>query len=87
MRRGAICASASACKASFERKKRGIYCKQPLKKYNLKTQKVRENALSHEKCRTIIRKLAPLCGGRPEMPGSRNQITFIEKTGRMCYFI
>ncbi len=58
MRRGAICASASACKASFERKKRGIYCKQPLKKYNLKTQKVRENALSHEKCRTIIRKLA-----------------------------
>ena len=47
MRRGAICASASACKASFERKKRGIYCKQPLKKYNLKTQKVRENALSH----------------------------------------
>lgn len=58
MRRGAICASASACKASFERKKRGIYCKQPSKKYNLKTQKVRENALSHEKCRTIIRKLA-----------------------------
>lgn len=58
MRRGAICASASACKASFERKKRGIYCKQPLKKYNLKTQKVLENALSHEKCRTIIRKLA-----------------------------
>ena len=58
MRRGVICTSASACKASFERKKRGIYCKQPLKKYNLKTQKVLENALSHEKCRTIIRKLA-----------------------------
>lgn len=58
MRRGAICASASACKASFGRKKRGIYCKQPLKKYNLKTQKVLKNALSHEKCRTIIRKLA-----------------------------
>lgn len=58
MRRGAICASASACKASFGRKKRGIYCKQQLKKYNLKTQKVLENALSHEKCRTIIRKLA-----------------------------
>ena len=33
MRRGAICASASACKASFERKKRGIYCKQPLKNH------------------------------------------------------
>ena len=58
MRRGAICASASACKASFGRKKRGIYCKPPSKKGNSRTQKVRENALSHEKCRTIIRKLA-----------------------------
>ena len=72
MRRGAICASASACKASFERKKRGIYCKQPLKKYNLKTQKVRENALSHEKMSNDYQKISE---------------PFIEKTGRMCYFI
>ena len=73
MRRGAICASASACKASFGQKNaRRIQCGTAIEKVQLK------NAESAGK-RTVTRK----------MSNDYQKISepFIEKTGRMCYFI
>ena len=72
MRRGVICASASACKASFERKKTRHILQTAIEKVQLK------NAESAGK-RTVTRK----------MSNDYQKINepFIEKTGRMCYFI